>query len=121
MLSTTHRSLALVILAGGVLAYTPVQGDIGSVVNYARFDIAYNDQVADMREVYAAVATACGKEADAYQKRYKYKHPGNLEFDQNPTGVQPPSPKLVGYTHIGGNNYILHWQCNGHWYERYTE
>jgi hypothetical protein len=115
MLSTTHRSLACLLIAGGVLTYTPVQGlppDI-HVRNYARFNIRYTSPVRGIAEVEIAVRYACDQEAITYEKKHKYRHPGNYAFNQS---LEPSSPIMASYTKIGKDNYILHWQCNGYWF-----
>jgi len=113
MLSTTHRSLACLLIAGGVLTYTPVQGlppDI-HVRNYARFKVIYNKRISH-GDTTTPIRDACDKEAISYDKKYGHKHPG-YAFVQ---GFLEESPTVAGYGKVDKDNYMIQWQCNGYWF-----
>jgi len=112
MLSTTHKSLALVILAGGVLAYTPVQGLPPNIPikNYARFKVIYNKRISH-GDTTTPIRDACDKEAISYDKKYRHRHPG-YGFVQ---GTLAESPTVAGYGKVDKDNYMIQWQCNGDW------
>jgi len=119
-MSNSQKSLALLILAGGVLAYTPVKGEYTvhpyiHVNNYARVRLNVIESGPDIPNMKKDATSLCASKAAVYETTHKHRPP--YEFVQNDPslGLSPESPQFLGSKRVSFDAFATYWQCNGTW------